>query len=675
MAGTAPKANGLTWPVGFWVGAFLVHLCLVRTHYATGIGGSFYHRCRSPAVVQSGNFSLLQDLQLNTQCAKCERNATDVHLSGYDDDEYYDTDGLIHVAFMVSSSRSLERVLILTAGLLSVDIRVTLLWENAQLSQSTIRAALSQHIPCDQEKAFRSMLLFDYIPLSGDVGCEDDIPCHILTSHQVLLSLVDHSDIWAYADAAVVDATFLPAVIATEAHLLPTLYLWENPSVYKSLVTNTASKSPVALLRERWKALEFPFAALNHARSQMLGLSRVRTLKDIWHAGILWVPLDQELPGAEDVLTLLGPFLPPCFPCDYELQQQSRTIPGPLPSVVVSATFRNDLEGQKSLRTVLRALAVARSSLRTCSSIVPDDTTYDEVLPCWNFTEPFRIVLLGPEPDVQLTDYMIHSSTGLLDALAVFAPTVALLARCQDNPGTSGASLLGPPVVCVDQPHIWNAPNVVEALAAHLLRVLTRPPPMDPTTNYTTPNDDALFQLIRVLQTMAVIKSEFGSSWTNGWDVKRDLVKYLFASRSSGTRPAKSVSSRFVLHLACLVVVCAGLYLLWSDKDATRSPMRFFPHWQRQQHPDSLPGVSVLVAAFGELWLQLPELDRAWILWTTWMRDVWRQMQEPSDEEDPIHPSSNGPRPAAGNTNGVLVEPRKPLVVRSKRRSTKSKRH
>jgi hypothetical protein len=635
-------------------------------------------------LTESSSSSLLRDLQEHSVCAMCEdyqgpkqnpfdHEEDDEFKSYNDDNENGDYDGStdddeadepsrLHVVIMVGSSPCLERVLILASGLLAMDVHVTLVIENkSHLTGEAIFNAFMQHIPChddsdpvnvsttaisvvgsrrtgsrrrSQPKNVNALLeRLRFILLTTKNHCEEDLACHVSNAQTVLEALVPHERMIVSADVAIVDGVFVAGMLMAEAHKIPALYLMETPAVYASFLSflhpSVVVASPArwwsqvgALLRHRWKSLDFPFAALNRIRTRAFGLARIRELSDLWQAGIILVPYSNNHVNwishrhSDPVLVINGTYLPPCIPCDYQLHQQRASViregGESFPYVIVYVSFASTLQGRNAMRNVIRAISMVRSSLVPCNATKGDQgpqgqqPSHEATENCWNYTKPLEVVMLGRQLDLLFPPYVHLTTTSVLDALAAYGPAVAIVAPC-DESNSVWKYALGPPVICVHRrggvrlhqspsapsPHdpqssVWNhrrggPPAIdVEQLAIQILRAVTQPsPPPPPTSDENHSNssasistlsgmdsNDALVQVVRVAQLLAAHKAERSGEWANGRDVKRSMVKALFHPSSSRPPPrGGAASSATELALAWAVLGLSATYLLLASLD------------------------------------------------------------------------------------------------------------
>lgn len=719
-----------------------------------------------------------------------------------DDDDHDDEHAALHVVIMVGSSSCLERVLILASGMLAMNVHVTLVIENkSHLPAEAIFNAFMQHIPChdghdpnnnnknalssalrvagttnsrrrgtrrrSQPKNVNALLQrLRFILLTTQNHCEEDLACHVSNAPTVLEALVEHERMIVSADVAIVDGVFVAGMLMAEAHRIPALYLMETPAVYASFLSfrNPSLVTPTsatrwwwqigALLRHRWKSLDFPFAALNRIRTRAFGLARIRNLAELWHAGIILVPCSNShvnwISNRHDdpILVINGTYLPPCIPCDYELHQQRASTTdegrGPVPHVIVSVSFASSAQGRNAMRNVVRAISMVRSSLVACNATQLShrdrqgrqrylDAADPQQMSCWNHTNPLEVVMLGRQLDLLFPSYVHVTTTSFLDALAVYSPAVAIVASC-DETNSVWKYALGPPVICVDRhgdDNAYESPSAlgardplfgawnqrrgaslavdVEQLAIRILRAVTLPPKPLPSSDENlsdasasswalggNESNDALVQVVRVVQLLAAHKAERSGEWSDGRDVKRSMVKLLF--RSSSSKRGGAPPSATLRALAWFVLGLSACYLLLVSLDTPgrrgwalaigHAVRRLLHHHTRTAHHNGgLNGTSSLsstlraavAATLSQGRSRLRELERVWRMWRQWGAELWAQMQDDSDPSRGITASAS--RGHNDPTHGPLTIDDHEAVggmrssIHSGRRRVKTKRH
>jgi len=610
--------------------------------------------------------------------------------------------------------------MVTAAGLLSRGMRVTMIAAPNMPPEDLIWPALSQHLPCAQLAVAHSLLTFRVYPIPDELPC----PQQLDHNHNHLLMQSPSDSLWcsivnapplAYSisealtsldeepDVMMVDATSVAGLLVAEACLVPSLVLVETTGLLRQVLGSPTSSLSDAF-HDRLNSLDSTssFLALNRVR-RTLGLARIRTLADLWKApgNVIWTATTE--PGWEDdekfphVLTFAGPFLPPCVPCD-SAYVKTKTLPpshASIPSVVVSAAFRNDEKGRRNVRKLLQGLSLARASIQDLSKNHSFATTADGVE-----IDDLRVILMGPPHDFVLPDFVQTASSAFLDVLAANGPTAALVSLCDST--NVWTRKLGAPVLCLDTN--WSARQI----AAGLLETIQS----QGDGETPVPVEDALEQIISVIQTLAVVKSLKGHVWSNGWEIRRDVLRRLNLSPSVSSDSSLSDDLNFdwwqelsglLFYLAWAMVAFSVIYL--TLKDASFGPVsllsrmnisrRLHHRHRRNTSHDSLKGgshdffgdsshngkhnlrpggfnLSVWTATLTEeLLRRLPELDRLWLLWLAWTKRVLAQLKE--DEGSAVRDTKgvNGDAHVSMSTENGNHNNR----LRKKGRSVKSKRH
>jgi hypothetical protein len=278
--------------------------------------------------------------------------------------------------------------MVTTSGLLSQNLRVTMLTAPNMPPEGAIRSALSLHMPCEQQLVAQALLSIKpfYIHPQA-LPCPqyynnynnmqdpttqspaDVIYCSIVNAAPMVKSMSESLATVDQPSVLLLDGTSVAGLLIAEHFLIPSLMIVESVEVLRHILGEPSSSvqtkriqhkklpqvnkvpasqyydyyyryhyyhwlHPVSVYRmiqDRLNSVDLAtaFIALNRVR-QSLGLQRLRTVSDLWKApgSLLWSPLaDAKLwqPKMRNLLVYSGPFLPPCAPCNASVVQGSTT--------------------------------------------------------------------------------------------------------------------------------------------------------------------------------------------------------------------------------------------------------------------------------------------------------------------------------------------------------------
>ncbi|GKZ00707.1 hypothetical protein MPSEU_001022700 [Mayamaea pseudoterrestris] len=698
---TSSQSSGWVGVACFKLVLLFVLSLLSKTFSIPSSPSQTFHRCRTLSRNETST-SLLEDLQ-QSQCQPCDfdlaaamSSVTDLSWSStilWPSSSSHQSISLLnmHVVVLLTSQQSFEKCMVTTSGLLTRGIRVTMLSAPNMPSESAIRPALAQHMPCHLQVTAQSLLTFrtiyyntqslpcnlyngggggDYrysLQSSGDV-----IYCSILNAAPLVRSM---SETLALLDepptVLLMDATSVAGLLMAEQFLIPSLMIVEQTAILRHvlgdpLVRSTSSLQhgltgyhwmlwlhPVywyRLLQDRLTSLNLTsaFIALNRVR-QTLGLQRLRTVADLWRAPgcLLW----SSMPDAKqwqalqrNLLVYSGPFLPPCVPCEADLASSHRM------------EDQLDVQLNKSFTPFGSSDNVTHESNALVSSVIVSAAFRDDELGRRQLRSLLNGLVLAREW-IQDINEKCPINNSSLDCwrgpqdfrIILTGPRINdfLLPPFVSNVESAFLDVLStfkPTAALVslcDPGNTWTrtlGPPVLcldlrwspDELARHLLDLLQH----HLTYQLDSPQqieNDVLHKIIHVLEDLSEVKVHEGDNWSSGWEMGVDVMDQLDLAPFGYIDPADALKKRVSdRRLATWLIYPAYAVVGFASLYlVTKNWMQAIMSATPRQRTRRHARVLFASAAYGLL-ARLPELDTAWTMWLAWVQDVSNQMAESS---------------------------------------------
>jgi hypothetical protein len=205
---------------------------------------------------------------------------------------------------------------------------------------------------------------------------------------------------------------------------------------------------------------------------------------------------------------------------------------------VIMVTTHGQSTSISDARYILKGLSIALASLRDFR----DDCDWEEEEPvhCWNGETDFSVIWLPTEGEtpVLMPDFVKVENGSLLDSLARYNNTLAIVTQCVDD--SLWINGLGPRVLC------WDESSSPRDMGLQLLQLLKKPlvKPAQLTRG------DCLRRIVSLVERVAHVKRKHFSEWKTAADMGRDLKAGHLQKKAS----QKDSSGVFVFAAWCILV-------------------------------------------------------------------------------------------------------------------------